>query len=90
MTNERAIEQLKNQIAPNAENASIEAIGLAILALEHRTAKKPISLKADKDIKIGTGTWKKGVTVYKCPCCNSFISQSSDFCNKCGQAIDRT
>lgn len=41
-----------------------------------------------KHVRIGAGTWKAGVTIYKCPCCNSFISRSSDFCNNCGQALD--
>lgn len=65
-----------------------EACRAAVKALECRMPKKPISIKNDEDVRIGAGTWKAGVTVYKCPCCNSFISRSSDFCNKCGQALD--
>jgi len=92
MTNERAIEILNpehREHYPSIEPVN-EACRMGMEALEYRTQKKPISLKADKDIKIGAGTWKKGVIVYKCPRCNDFISRSSDFCNKCGQALDWT
>lgn len=95
MTNEKVIEILQeikcdfeNKCCSSIDLGNIEAIGTAISALEYRTPKKTVSLKANKDIKIGAGTWKKSVAVYKCPCCNSFISYSSDFCNKCGQALD--
>lgn len=79
MTNERAIEQLKDQIAPNAENASVEAIGLAISALEYRTPKKPIIgdtffEKFQKAI-VKTGSHPdiaKGQS-YKCPVCHQGI-----------------
>ena len=66
---------------------NIESLKLAVLALEKQIPKKPIKLKAEQNIEIGAGTWKAGTTVYKCPCCNSFISRSSNFCSNCGQAI---
>lgn len=68
----------------------LPAIDIAeeVAASEYRVPMKPISIKADEDIKLGAVTWKKGTTVYKCPRCNNFISRSNDFCNKCGQSID--
>lgn len=44
--------------------------------------------KAKQDIKIRAGTWKAGTTVYKSLRCDSFISRSSNYCVKCGQALD--
>lgn len=64
-----------------------EELRLSAEALDKRIARKPISFKAESNIKIGAGTWGVGTTVYKCPCCDSFITRSCDFCNKCGQAI---
>lgn len=72
----------------NGKTRLLLALKKAIEALEKQIPKKPDELKTDKDVKIGAGTWKAGVTVYKCPGCNSFISRSSDFCPNCGQAID--
>ena len=66
----------------------VEALKVAVVALEKQIPKKPIKLKANEDIKIGAGTWKAGTTVYKCPRCDSFISRSSNYCDKCGQALD--
>ena len=66
----------------------VEALKVAVVALEKQIPKKPIKLKANEDIKIGAGTWKAGTTVYKCPRCDSFISRSSNYCDKCGQAFD--
>lgn len=84
MTNERAIKQLKNQIAPNAENASIEAIGLAISALEYRIPNKPVigdtfSKKfQDAIIKTATHTQIAEGQSYKCPVCNQNIVSLSE------------
>lgn len=95
MTTEKALEILqeikcdfKNKCCTSIDLGNIEAIDVAISALEKQIPKKPISIKNDEDVKIGAGTWKAGVTVYKCSCCNSFISRSSDFCPDCGQALD--
>lgn len=68
----------------------VEALKVAVVALEKQIPKKPIKLKANEDIKIGAGTWKAGTIVYKCPRCDSFISRSSNYCDKCGQALDRS
>lgn len=60
----------------------------ALNALEKQIPKKatPHKVEAPK-IKIGHGYWGKGTTVYKCPCCGTFISYCN-YCNKCGQALD--
>lgn len=89
MTPERAIEVITNAIQNETMTEEKDvALAVAQKALEYRIPKKPISIKNDEDVRIGAGTWKAGVTIYKCPCCNSFISRSSDFCPKCGQSLD--
>lgn len=72
---------------PNAYYIT-KALNIAVEALNKQTPQKPISFEATSEIKIGAGTWGVGTTVYKCSCCDSFISRSSDFCSKCGQAVD--
>lgn len=72
---------------PNAYYIT-NALNLAVEALNKQTPQKAISFEATSEIKIGAGTWGVGTTVYKCPCCDSFITRSSDFCSKCGKAID--
>ena len=58
-------------------------------AVERQVAKKPTAHKVGVEaIKIGNANWKSGTTVYKCPCCNEFISRIYDHCYKCGQKID--
>jgi len=89
MTAERAIEILKDlRIFDDDCDTDVEALTKGIEALEKQIPKKPISIKNDEDVKLGAVTWKAGITIYKCFCCNSFISRASDFCNKCGQALD--
>lgn len=89
MTAERALEVITNAIQNETMTEEKDmALAVAQKALKKQTPKKPISIKNDEDVRIGAGTWKAGVTIYKCPCCNSFISRSSDFCPDCGQALD--
>ena len=58
-------------------------------AVERQVAKKPTTHKVELDaIKIGNVHWKRGTTIYRCPCCNEFISRKYDYCYKCGQKID--
>lgn len=52
-----------------------DACRVAVKALEKQIPKKVILTKTE-------------VTFYQCPRCNSFISRSNDYCNKCGQALD--
>lgn len=94
MTNEEAIRRIKEHIEIHSRKEKgrcpliTEALHMAISALEYRIPKKPSMIKANEDVKIGAGIWKAGVPIYKCSRCNSFISRSSDYCNKCGQALD--
>lgn len=89
------IQEVKNNFVQNlAENAyinmcSAEEMNIAIKALEKQIPKKPTAHKVEvPKIKVGNGFFGKGTTVYRCPCCNEFISRIYDCCYKCGQAID--
>ena len=59
-------------------------------ALEKQIPAEAIKLKRDVDTKIGNGILKAGVTVYKCPCCNTFVALSRKYCDQCGQALKYT
>ena len=74
---------------PNAFLALNGTWGECIKALEKQIPKKPTPhiVKVER-LKIGNARWGKGTTVYKCPCCNNFISRLYDYCFNCGQAID--
>lgn len=78
----------RTEFAYNA-NEVWEAVKKSSEALEKQIPKKPTPhiVNVEK-IKIGNANWCKGTTVYKCPCCNNFISRLYDYCYKCGQAID--
>jgi hypothetical protein len=71
-----------------AENQK-ELMQITVEALEKQIPKKatPHIVNVER-LKIGNARWGKGTTVYKCLCCNNFISILYDFCFKCGQAID--
>lgn len=94
MTVEEAIRRIKehNRIHFRKEKGRCpfitEALNMAISALEKQIPQEPIKLKSNEDIEIGAGTWKAGTTVYKCPCCDSFISRSSNYCPHCGCRMD--
>lgn len=60
-----------------------------ISALEKQIPKKPTPHKVEVDkIKIGNTNWCKGTTVFRCPCCNEFISRTYTYCSECGQALE--
>lgn len=72
-----------------SKEALIECREIIHKALEKQIPKKPTAHKVEvPKIKVGNGFWGKGTTVYRCPCCNEFISRIYDCCYKCGQAID--
>ena len=60
-----------------------------VSALEKQIPKKPTPqvVKGGKKL-IGNGWWCEGTTVYRCPCCDTFISRIYDYCHKCGQKLD--
>ena len=90
MTAQKALKDIiQNGIELGAgDYVDVEALKIAVKALKKQIPHKPIVMKAEQDIKIRAGTWKAGTTVYKCPRCDSFISRSSNYCVKCGQALD--
>lgn len=90
MTPERAIEILNPEHREHYDSIETvnEACRIGMDAIGYRIKKKPLIIKHDKDIKLGSATWKAGVPIYKCSCCNSFISRSNKFCPDCGQALD--
>ena len=88
MTYEEALKLLKMEMLGDSEQMEC-AKQIAVEALEKQIPKKPTPhiVKVER-LKIGNARWGKGTTVYKCPCCNNFISRLYDYCFKCGQAID--
>ena len=68
------------------ENPTAEDIDIAI---EKQIPKKATPHIVDVEkLKIGNANWCKNTTVYKCPCCNNFVSRLYEFCFKCEQALD--
>lgn len=59
-------------------------------AVDKQIPVEATKLKRDVDTKIGNGIFKAGVTVYKCPCCNTFVTLSRKYCDQCGQALKFT
>ena len=90
---EDALREMLYQVYRNTDDfemrISKDCYKLIIEALEKQIPKKPTPhiVKVER-LKIGNARWGKGTTVYKCPCCNNFISRLYDYCFKCGQAID--
>lgn len=75
-------EYLKHAWKPHPDYETMEAIGMAIQALEKQIPKKVV---------------KDGKLSYKCPCCgesaktetgDSFIDYRLDYCDGCGQKLD--
>lgn len=92
MTPKEAIETLKIAIAEVEWNFPMDytvTFENAISALEKQIPKKPTPqiVKGGKRL-IGNGWWCNGTTVYKCPCCNSWITRTYKYCIDCGQALD--
>lgn len=90
MTPQRVRDNFVQNLAENAylNMCTTEEMNIVISALEKQMPKKPLVIKNDEDIKLGSATWKAGVPIYKCHCCNGFIKRSDDFCPDCGQALD--
>ena len=84
MTNEQALNKLDETLIGNLKWKMVLS-----KALGKQIPKKPTPHIVNVErLKIGNANWGKGTTVYKCPCCNNFISRLYDYCYKCGQAID--
>ena len=93
MTAQKALHEISTMVFRNTDDfemrISKDCYKTIVNALEKRIPKKPTPhiVKVER-LKIGNARWGKGTTVYKCPCCNNFISRLYDYCFKCGQAID--
>jgi 6-phosphogluconate dehydrogenase len=58
-------------------------------AIKKQIPAKAIPHKVDVEkIKIRGVNWCKNTTIYKCPCCDDFISITNKHCHECGQALD--
>lgn len=79
-TAKEAIEQLKSNAYGDYINLSdLQAIDIAISALEKQAPKKVLNISNEYDGEYG-----------HCPCCNHSVYSFREFrrCNKCGQALD--
>lgn len=90
MTLQEAIERLRKiPVRPKPDNAlDMQAIIMAVKALEKQIPKKVVTIVSDEDVKLGAMTMKAGTKVFKCTNCNSYVSPSHKFCTKCGQALE--
>lgn len=71
------------------------ASGVVIAKMETTTDKdtnvpsKVVPHKVDTDhVHVGSGIWRRGTTVYKCPKCQTFVMRYCKFCFECGQALE--
>lgn len=50
---------------------------------------KVVPHKVDTDhVHVGSGIWRRGTTVYKCPKCQTFVMRYCKYCFECGQALE--
>ena len=93
MTYEQTRKQFLLALASNAYLNICECSDMinALKAIGKQIPIKPTLYKVKVEkIKIGNANWRKGEIVYKCPCCDTFINSTYDYCYKCGQALDWT
>lgn len=55
-----------------------------------RTPKPADSIKIDAPVQIGRVRFGAGCTVWKCPCCRTFLTPTHKYCSDCGQAVSFT
>ena len=79
-------EYLKNSWKPHPDYNVLEAIRLAISAIEKQIPKKPTPIDYEKYIDvIDNAKFLRGA--YWCPNCKHVVKNGS-FCSDCGQALD--
>lgn len=79
-------EYLKNSWKPHPDYNVLEAIRLAISAIEKQIPKKPTPIDYEKYIDvIDNAKFLRGA--YWCPNCEHVVKNGS-FCSDCGQALD--
>ena len=66
---------------------SVEAMEVAINALEKQIPKQIVTKVQAEDLKVGHVTFKAGTKTYYCPACNNAITLASSYCGWCGQAV---
>ena len=71
------------------------ASGVVVSKMETTTDKdtnvpsKVVPHKVDTDhVLVGSGIWRRGTTVYKCPKCQTFVMRYCKYCFECGQALE--
>jgi hypothetical protein len=71
------------------------ANGVVVSKMETTTDKdrnvpsKVVPHKVDADhVHVGSGIWRRGTTVYKCPKCQTFVMRYCKYCFECGQALE--
>lgn len=73
----------------NRHKLALDAMDRAKEAITRRIPVEPAPFRVNCDsIQIGHAKWRKGTTVYKCPCCDNFVSRIQKYCFTCGQALD--
>lgn len=50
-------------------------------------AQTAVALKIDAPVQIGHVRFGPGCTIYKCPCCGTFLTPTHKYCLECGQAV---
>ena len=73
---------------PNIGETTVQTIECQEIvdALEKATPKEPTIIKLDSKIQIGSVTFNKDCTVYKCQC-KEFIKYKQIYCDVCGSEI---
>lgn len=54
---------------------------------ELRSPKPAIALKMDSMVQVGHVRFGPGCTIWKCPCCGTFLTPTHKYCLECGQAM---
>ncbi len=88
MTFEKAVKILKANEERRLASEYVRIKNLAIKTFKKQIPKKVVAFKTNRPIRLGNGTFGKGTTVYKCPCCMQFVSRINKYCGECGQALD--
>lgn len=93
MTNAaKSVSTIRNFMGSAGRNTCNEALYEALKdadeALQRQIPQKIKDEIFDKDKRIGHVVFKAGTRVHHCPVCHGMITASSNFCNRCGQAMD--
>ena len=92
MTNAvKSVSTIRNFMGNAGRNTCNEALYEALKdadeALQRQVPQKTKDETFDKDMRIGPVVFKAGTKVHHCPVCNTMVTGSNNFCNRCGQAL---